>query len=170
MKTNARTGLILSGLITLLAIADGVLHLMLDFILFHGSFWGSPSLGGAPPVGGPGSAPGPPTGPPPGAAAPPQLPLPLNELFLLNCIGFVVLVAAFWITRRWLTAWAWLVDLALIVMSAASIAGWFYFGEPNPQGLGYLSKIVELVLIVLVLVHAIRLRAAGTVRPTAATA
>jgi len=172
MKTDAKTGLILSGVISLLAIGDGVLHLMLDLILFHGSFWGSPSFGGAPPApaGAPGAAPAPPPGPPPGSAAPPQLPLPLNELFLLNCIGFVVLVVAFWITRRWLTAWAWLVDLALIVMSAASIAGWFLFGEPNPQGLGYLSKIVEIVLIVLVVLHAFRLRVARPMESTAATA
>jgi hypothetical protein len=147
---SAATGVI-SGLITLLALADGLLHLMLDFILFHGTFWGQPHMGP------PGGSSGPPPSPPPGAAAPPQFPLPLNELFVLNCIGFMALVVAFWITRRWLAGLAWLVNVALILMSAASIGGWFYVGEPNPQGLGYLSKIIEVALIVLLLVHAVRL-------------
>ena len=154
MRGQAATGLILAALISLLAIADGVLHVMLDFILFHGSLWGSPHLG--PPPAAPASGPGgyaAPVGPPPGAPAPPHLPLPLNELFLLNCVGFVALVIALWLTRRWLTAWASLVDLGLIAMAAASIAGWFYFGEPNPNGLGYLSKAIEIVLIVLLLLN-----------------
>jgi hypothetical protein len=164
MKMRTLFDWILAALITLLAVADGLLHLMLDSILFHGRFWGSPTFG-APPAGPPGGGYSAPPPPPPSAPAPPHLPLPLNELFVLNCLGFIVLVIAFWLSHRWLTAWAWLVDLALIGMAAASIIGWFYFGEPNPQGLGYLSKIMEVLLIVLLLAHLRRLlRPAGGAR------
>src|SRR5438046_10643001 len=98
---------ILPAIITVFALADGVLHRSLDFVLFRGRLFGSPGPppgGGLPggPPGGPlgapaanataaatasaiaGAAPraaGVPAGPPPGQ---PALPLPLNELFLLN--------------------------------------------------------------------------------------
>ena len=89
-------------------------------------------------------------------------PLPLNQLFLLNAIGYVVLVAAFWLAPRVVGTWSWLVNAVLIVYSAASIGGWIMVGMPNPSGLGYLSKAIEVVLIGLLVVHASRtLRAHG---------
>src|SRR6266513_752604 len=109
-------------LITILALASGVLHLALDMVLFRGNF-GFFRLGAAPQ----GPPPGGGSGPPPGAPPPPQLPLPLNELFLLNFVGWVVLVAAFWFAPR---AWRWLVEVAMILYTLAIIGGWMYVWSP----------------------------------------
>ncbi len=82
-----------------------------------------------------------------------QLPLPLNELFLLNMIGYVVLVLLFWFGPRLLGRWRWLVDAALILYATAAAAAWLEIGKPNPMGLGYLSKGIESVLILALLAH-----------------
>src|SRR5512133_567043 len=82
---------ILPAIITVLALADGLVHLSLDFVLFRGNFFG-PGRSGPPPGR---------LAPPPGGG-PPQLPLPLNELFLLNFVGYVVLALLFWFAPRWL--------------------------------------------------------------------
>jgi len=131
--------------ITVLALGSGVLHLALDMVLFRGNFGyfrvGEPAQG-SPPGGG--------SGPPPGAAPPPQLPLPLNELFLLNFVGWVVLVALFWLAPR---TWAWLIDALMVLYTLAIFGGWAYIGSPNPMNLGYLSKAIEVVLLIALLVH-----------------
>lgn len=158
MKQASLTRWILPAVIGVLALADGFLHLALDFVLFHGNLVGPLRPPGAPP-GGPGAPSGAPSG-----HAPPHLPLPLNQLFLLNFIGFVVLVLVYWFGRGLLGRWRWLMDVVLIVYTAASIAGWIYFGEPNPNQLGYLSKAIEILLIVLLLTDvwvALRNRGAG---------
>lgn len=140
----------LRTVITVLALADGVLHLTLDFVLFHGNFFG----------GGPG---GPPRGAPPRGAAPPpggpgfRPPLPLNELFVLNLVGYVILVALLWLAPRWLGTWRWLVDVAMIVYVAVVFAAWLEIGRPNPMGLGYLSKAIEVLLVLALLAHLWRL-------------
>jgi hypothetical protein len=145
---------ILPIVVTLLALGDGLLHLRLIYILFRGRLWGSPSFGGPPP-GAPPRAPGPPPGAPRGK--PPQaipfISLPLNELFLLNCIGFVVLVLLFWLALRQFGGWVWVVDVALIAFTVVSIVGWVRVGKPNPMGYGHLAKGVEIVLIVALLAH-----------------
>ncbi len=146
-----RWGYILAGIIVVLALADGLLHLLLDFILFGGSLIGS----GPPPEPPPGPPPGAPAGgagPPPGPPRQP-FPLPLNELFLLNFIGYVVLVLVFWFSPRWLGARRWVVDVVLIVYTAASIVAWLQIGRPNPHGLGYVSKAMEVVLILALAAH-----------------
>lgn len=43
----------------------------------------------------------------------------------------------------------------MIVYTAASIFAWVEFGKPNPNGLGYTSKGIEIVLIVVLVVHAV---------------
>jgi len=131
--------------ITALALASGVLHLALDMVLFRGNF-GFFRLGEAPS----GPPPGAPSGPPPGAPAPPQLPLPLNQLFLLNFVGWIVLIVLFWVVPR---AWAWLIDVAMILYTLAIFAGWMYIGAPNPMNLGYLSKAVEVILLIALLAY-----------------
>lgn len=150
MKSSFVDRWILPIIITVLGLADGLLHFMLDFVLFQGTFIGSPAPPGPPPGAPSGPAP---AAPPPG---PPSNPLltHLNELFVLNAIGYVVLIIVFWLGQRWFGAWSWIVDLVLVVYTAASILGWLYVGAPNPNGLGYLSKIIEIVLIVALLVHA----------------
>ena len=166
MGSSSFSRLILPALITILALVDGVLHFMLDFVLFSGKLWGSPNFG--PPPGGPpggGSA----APPPPRPSPPPSNPilhalnianitgLPLNELFVLNAIGYVVLVVVFWFVHRRLPRWLWLVDVVIIGYALTSIIGWLDFGSPNPNGLGYLAKAIEVVLIVVLLGHIWRL-------------
>ena len=138
---------ILQIIITILALADGVLHFSLDLILFRGNFFGSGFPAGPPG----GAAPGR-TGPPPGARGNPLI-LPLNELFLLNLLGAIILVSLFWLSRRWLGERRWLVDVVMIVYAAATFGAWMMFGRPNPMGLGYLSKGIEIVLIITLLAH-----------------
>ncbi len=131
---------ILRASIAILALADGVLHLLLRFILFRG-----------PPGPPPGAAPGG-SGPSPGPRPSPFV-LPLPDLFLLNFIGYVVLVLVFWFGRRWLGRMRWAVDGVLIVYAAATLAAWLVVGGPNPMGLGYTSKGIEIVLIIALIVH-----------------
>ncbi len=82
-----------------------------------------------------------------------HLPLPLNELFLLNALGYIVLVLLFWFGPRLLGRWRWLVDAALLLYAAAASVAWLEIGKPNPMGLGYLSKGIESVLILALLAH-----------------
>ncbi len=128
---------ILVIVIVVLALADGVLHLLLNSILFGGR--GGPPPGSRPAV--------PPGGPPPAARAFPFI-LPLNQLFLLNFIGEVVLVVLFLISRRWFGRRRWVVDVAMIAYAALTFVAWLAFGRPNPMGLGYLSKGIEIALII----------------------
>jgi hypothetical protein len=46
-----------------------------------------------------------------------------------------------------------LLDLAFIVFSLVSIYGWWQVGKPNPQNLGHISKVLEIVIILLALAH-----------------
>ena len=143
--------------IVVLALADGVLHLLLDFILFG-------------PRNGPPAGPRP--TPPPGTPRPgPRfaLPLPLNVLFLLNCIGEVVLVLLFWFGPRWLGRRRWLINVIMIIYAATTFIAWAMFGAPNPMGLGFLSKGIEIVLIIALFVDMWMMRrqasSAGQVLP-----
>ncbi len=152
------TDWIFPPIITILALGDGFLHLRLIYKLFRGRLWGSPSFGPPPgaPAGGPSG--GPPGGgrPPGGFKMPQAIPfvsLPLNELFLLNCIGFVVLVLLFWVVWLRFRRWIWAVDIAMIAYTLVAIVGWFRVGKPNPQGWGHLSKGIEIALIVALLAH-----------------
>ena len=143
----------LPGIITVLALADGVLHLLLDYVLFGGRLFGSAAAAGAPP-GGAAPRPGGAAMPPGGGGAPSNpFILPMNELFVLNCIGYVALVVAFWVAPRWLGAKRWVVDAAMIVYTAASVAAWLDMGRPNPHGLGYASKGIEIALIIALAAH-----------------
>jgi hypothetical protein len=132
---NVENNVMVRAVIAILALADGIIHLSLDFILFRGNLIG-PLL------------------PPPGAPArtgPPRvnpLILPLNQLFVLNLIGAVVLVVLFWFSDRWLGSRRWLMNVALMIYEAAALFAWLDIGRPNPMGLGYLSKGIEIVAII----------------------
>jgi hypothetical protein len=115
--------------IVLLALADGVLHFALNFVLFRGNVFGTLPFRS-------------------------PFPLPMNQLFLLNFVGYVVLAVVFWYAPRFLGPRRWLVNVVLIVYTLLSIIGWVKIGLPNPQGLGYLSKALELALIVALAVDA----------------
>jgi heme A synthase len=144
MNSARLTNWILPVVITLLALADGALHLTLDVVLFRGNFLGR--LG--PP---PGAAPQAPANPPPGPPVP--LPFQLNQMFLLNCIGYVLLVALLWFVLWRFGGWRRWIDVVLIVYVAITFLGWVDFGAPNPMGLGYLSKAIEILLVVALLAH-----------------
>jgi hypothetical protein len=75
-------------------------------------------------------------------------------LFLLNFLGYVVLVLVFWLAPRWLGTWRWVVDVALMGYATLGIVAWLEMGRPNPLGLGYLSKGLEIGLILAVAAHA----------------
>ena len=160
---NTSTTWSLAIIITIIALADALLHLLLDYILFKGQLWGKLTFA-----------------PPPGKlrsgmnhsmshAAPSHMfhsnpilsafdiskitGLPLNELFLLNAIGYIVLLVIFWSWPRNLRTWRWIIDLILIGYSVASIISWINIGMPNPHNLGYLSKVLEVALILVVIAH-----------------
>lgn len=152
---------ILRVIIAVLALADGVIHFLLDIVLFRGNFFGAGFPSGPPP----GTPPR--TGTPPPRAGGNPLILPLNELFLLNFVGAVILVVLFLLSRRLLGERRWLVDVVMIVYAAAAFAAWLIFGRPNPMGLGYLSKGIEIVLIISLLAD---IRGIFRIRASAATA
>jgi len=79
------------------------------------------------------------------------VPLALNQLFALNIVGYVVLVLVFWFIASRLPAWRWLMDLILIAYVAVIFIGWLRLGGPNPRGLGYLSKTMEVILVLALL-------------------
>lgn len=144
VKSDSKIGWALPILVTTLALADGILHLSLDAILFRGNFFGrlGPPPGATPPPGG---------GPPP---PPVSLPLPLNQMFVLNFVGYVVLVALLWVTLRRSDPWRRLVEGAFILYVMLAFLAWVDVGRPNPMGLGYLSKAVEIALFFALLVFA----------------
>jgi hypothetical protein len=144
IKDRANNG-ITEGIIGVFALADGVIHLALDFILFHGILIGN-AFPAARPGGGvrrPGVPPGPRI----------QFPLPLNEMFLLNFIGSVILVWLLLSSGRWPQARRVLLDVVIIGYEAFTFVCWWLVGRPNPMELGYLSKGVEIVVIVAVIAH-----------------
>jgi hypothetical protein len=132
---------LLAVVMTVLALADGVLHLSLDFVLFRGNLLGR--LG--PPPGAP--------APPPGGGGPPSFLVPLNQAFTLNLVGYIALVLILWFVGPRLGTWQWLVDALIVVYVATVFIAWLNFGAPNPRGLGYLSKTIEVVLVVVSLVR-----------------
>jgi hypothetical protein len=113
------TDRILPLAIVVLAIADGILHLTLDIVLFRGRFFANE----------------------------------LSILFLLNFIGYIVLGGAFLFRDRLLGNRAWLLNLLIGFYSLAAIVMWAQRHGPNPMGLGYLSKSLEVLLIVAVAAH-----------------
>jgi hypothetical protein len=129
--------------IVVLALADGILHLALNQVLFRGNFFGP---------------------------LPFQTPwvLPMNILFVLNFVGYVALAAVFWYAPRYMGARRWLLDAVIIVYVLLSIAAWIQLRSPNPQGLGYLSKAFEVALIVALAVHGWRVAQAKSAARSAA--
>lgn len=138
-------GKILTVVIPILLLADGTLHLLLNEVLFGGRGGG----GNRPPGPPPGAVPG---ARPPGPGFNPLI-LPLNQLFTLNFIGAVLLVALFLLVLWRFRSKLWMVEGAMIVYAAAAFGAWLIMGRPNPMNLGYLSKSIELVLILSLLTH-----------------
>ncbi len=129
------------AVIAILALADGTIHLSLDWILFRGNLFGTPGAPGRP-------------------APRTPLFLPTNELFVLNFLGAIVLVALFLLAQRYLGAQRWIMNIVLILYEASTFTAWMIYGRPNPMGLGFLSKGIEIINILILLAFtAVLLRA-----------
>ena len=71
-------------------------------------------------------------------------------LFIANAVGYAILAIAM-IFPGPLGKWRWLVRLALIGFTAATIGGWVAFGPRF--GLAYLDKAIEVALIGVLLIE-----------------
>ena len=138
------------AIIVLVLITAGI-HLQYGMNMNPGGFRGGPP-GGQP--GGPGSRP--PGGPGgPGSAAPggsilQSIPLPLSTLFILNGIGYLVLVIALYLPplARFQRFIRWL----LIMFAAVTFILYFVVNGFHLNTIGLIDKGVEVVLIILLLI------------------
>lgn len=120
---------------SILLLVDGTIHLSLDWVLFRGNLFGSLAA--------------------PGRAAPRNpLLVPTNILFVLYFVGAVGLVVLFWVVRLRLAERRWWMNVVMMVYAAMAFGAWLTYGMPNPLGLGYLSKTIEVVLIIVLFVYA----------------
>jgi hypothetical protein len=124
---------LLRTVIVVLAVLDGVLHLWLNQALFRGNFLGPQQF-------------------------PSPFPLQMNHMFTLNFVGYVILAILFWNSGRLLGSRRWLINVVMIVYTSLSVIGWLQIGGPNPQGLGYISKALEVALIIALVVHLLSVR------------
>jgi Na+-translocating ferredoxin:NAD+ oxidoreductase RnfA subunit len=75
--------------------------------------------------------------------------------FVLNFLAYVLLAGAFLVVRRRSLNARRVVDALLALLTLATLVAWLLNGRfPNPSGLGYTSKLIEIVLIVAVALHA----------------
>ena len=70
-------------------------------------------------------------------------------MFLLNGVGYLVLLAAYFLPLPLARDYPKLVRWAFIAFTAVTILGWVAIGSRNP--VGYVDKVIELVLIILLL-------------------
>ena len=122
-------------------------------------------LGGGPPGGRPGGGP---AGSPPGGGGPgggpggfnimAMLPIPLPYLFLLNGIGYLVLVSALYLPQ--LRQYQPIVRWLLIIFAALTIVMYFAISGFRFNPIGVFTKAVEVALIVLLLIDGRRSAAA----------
>jgi len=134
---------VLTTILVLLAVAIGVLHFALDFVLFRGNIFVKLPR-------------------PPGGGGGPGLPLGLDlpQLFLANLILFVILALLVIAAARAKAGVRIGIDLLLIVAALVTLYGWNNFRRPNPHGLGVWAVSMELALIVFAILHAVTLRRA----------
>jgi len=109
-------------------------------------------LGGGPPGGRPAGGQ---AGPPPGSGRGgfnilSVLPIPLPYLFLLNGIGYLVLVSALYLPQ--LHQYQPIVRWLLIAFAAVTICMYFAIAGFRFNPIGYLTKGIEVTLIVLLLI------------------
>ena len=91
----------------------------------------------------------------------------LSELFLLNFLGYVVLIVAFFLISRLSASWRSALDVLMIVYAAVTFFEWVSRGGPNPMGLAYVAKPAEILLVVALVAHVLELRG-GEARSLAA--
>ncbi len=118
------TRAVLSIVIPILALVDGLVHLSLDLTLFHANFTLST----------------------------------LSELFLLNFLGYLVLIAAFLLSVNASTGRRTLVDVVMIAFAVVTFLAWLSKGGPNPMDFAFISKPAEFLLVVALVAHVLELR------------
>src|SRR5690242_19417936 len=116
-----------TALLVLLALAVGMLHFALDFVLFRGNILGPLQ----PPPGAPPPQPG-------GGGGGPSFPfgLQLNQIFFANLVVFVLLAVLLLAVMRARPILPAAVDVLLILATLYTLYGWNNLRRPNPQGLG----------------------------------
>jgi hypothetical protein len=80
---------------------------------------------------------------------------PLSPLFILNCVGYLVLVTAHYLPtlQRFQRLTRWL----LIAYTAVTVLLWYVIASSHADLVDYVDKLVEVVLIILLLVYWLRL-------------
>jgi hypothetical protein len=153
----------LRNIITILAVATGLIHLYRGITMMGqtptlpppspsevcaGGHWTDLATGQA-------------VSPPPAPPADPSTILPLPELFLLNFVGYIALIAALYLPAllqqfqpllRYQRVIRWL----LIVYTATTIVLWFLIAGTKPNIAAYIDKPIEVALIVLLVIDDIR--------------
>jgi len=137
--------------IIILVVITALVHLQRGIGMSLGGFGGPPPGGfqGGPRGGSPGGFPG---GAPGGFNMLQLLPLPLPILFLINGIGYLVLVTALYLPA--LARYRGVVRWLLIVFATATFVLYFLFNGFRLNPIAVVDKAVELTLIVLLLVDA----------------
>ena len=77
-----------------------------------------------------------------------------NVMFILNGLGYLALLAAYFLPIELARKNHNLVRWLFIIFTAVTIIGWVAIGDKSwpAGGLGYLTKLIEVVLIVLLVV------------------
>ena len=139
--------------IIVLVVITALVHLQRGIGMSFGGFGGGP---GGPPGGGQGRPPGggpggPPGGAPGGFGIMQALPLPLPILFLLNGIGYLVLVSALYLPA--LHQYRRIVRWLLIAFAAVTFTMYFAINGFRLNPISFVDKLAELTLIVLLLIE-----------------
>jgi hypothetical protein len=142
-KPNRIVDAVLPIIIAALAVVAGAIHLAHNYLPMDGPPAGAAGLpaGGPPPGGGGGLM---------GLVGP-----HLTEVFVLNFVAFVGLALIFAVFARTRPALRVLLDVSLVLMSAATLYAWNAMGRSNPSGTGTMALVVELALIGAVCVDAV---------------
>jgi hypothetical protein len=136
--------------IILLVALTALIHLQRGISMSFGGFGGAPS---GRPGGFPGGPPGGFRGGPPGGFNIMQaLPLPLSTLFLINGIGYLVLLIALYLPA--LYRFRWLVRWLLIGFAAVTFMLYFLVNGLRLDPIAILDKGAEIALIILLLIDA----------------
>jgi hypothetical protein len=146
---------LLQVVIIVLTVATAFIHL--DKALMLGVFGGHPAgMPSGSHTGAPGAAGGHPARPPRRGGMLP-LPLPLSVLFLLNFIGYLVLIVALYLPlprlARYQQRYHRLIRWVLAAFALVTILGYFAIVGSMPNPLGELDKALEIGLIVFLLIE-----------------
>lgn len=74
----------------------------------------------------------------------------LRNWFILNCIGYLVLLMAWFLPQ--LFAYHRLINYVFIAYTAITVLMWFLIGLPS-EPIGYVTKLIEVLLITLLVIE-----------------